>query len=332
MRRREFIAGLGGAAAMPAIWPVVARAQQGARMRRIGVLSGLSEGDLQSRAELGAFREGMAKAGWTEGRNLDSDIRFSAGDDQRIRADAEQLIGKMPDVILARGTQATAILQQQTNAIPIVFVPVSDPVASGFVASFARPGGNLTGFIDEQYSIGGKWLSLLKNLAPGINRVVLLYDPSNANWDGYLRTLQAAASAVAVIVSAAPATSRAEIQARIEALAQGPGTGIMVVPSGLTIVNRDVIVALAATHHLPALYPSRFFAVSGGLAAYGPDVVDLWRRAAEYVDRILRGEKPSNLPVQAPTKFEFVLNLKAAAAIGLEVPTAVQLLADEVIE
>ena len=268
MRRREFIAGLGSAAA----WPAVARAQQSQRIRRIGVLTGLAEDDPQSQAELAAFREGLSRSGWTEGRNLQIDYRFAEGDDRRIRAYAEELVSKAPEVIVARGTQATAMLKQQTSTIPIVFAPVSDPVASGFVASFARPGGNMTGFIDEQYSFGSKWLSILKDVAPGISRMMMLYDPGNANWDGYLRALQAAAPSLAVSVSDAPVTASGDIARSIKSFARDPGAGMIVVPSGLTIINREMIIALAATHRLPAVYPFKLFVSSGGLAAYGADL------------------------------------------------------------
>jgi putative tryptophan/tyrosine transport system substrate-binding protein len=328
MRRRAFIAGLGSAAA----WPLAARAQQSQRIRRIGVLTGLAEDDPQSRAELAAFREGLSRSGWTEGRNLQIDYRFAEGDDRRIRAYAEELVSKAPEVIVARGTQATAMLKQQTSTIPIVFAPVSDPVASGFVASFARPGGNMTGFIDEQYSFGSKWLSILKDVAPGISRMMMLYDPGNANWDGYLRALQAAAPSLAVSVSDAPVTASGDIARSIESFARDPGAGMIVVPSGLTIINREMIIALAATHRLPAVYPFKLFVSSGGLAAYGADLPDIWRRAAGYVDRILRGDKPGDLPVQAPTKWEFVINAKTAKTLGLTIPETLLATADEVIQ
>jgi putative tryptophan/tyrosine transport system substrate-binding protein len=328
MNRRAFITLAGGAAA----WPLAARAQQAERVRRIGVLSGLTPDDPQSQAELAALRDGLARSGWIVGRNLQSENRFAAGDERRIRAFAEELVGNIPDVILARGTLATEILKQQTSTIPIVFVPVSDPVASGFVASFARPGSNITGFTDEEYSFGAKWLSILKNISPNLRHVMVLYDPGNANWDGYFRTLQAAEQSMMVSVSPAPVISSGDISSQMESFALQPGGGVIVVPSGLTIVNREMIIALAATHHLLAMYPFKFFAASGGLAAYGPDLPDLWRRAAEYVDRILRGAKPGDLPVQAPTRFEFVLNLNTAKALGLTIPETLLATADEVIQ
>jgi putative ABC transport system substrate-binding protein len=330
MRRREFITGIGSATA--AAVPLAGHAQQAERPRRIGVLSGLTPDDPQSQAELAALRDGLARAGWIVGRNVQSEGRFAAGDDRRIRAFAAELVGKMPDVILARGTQATQFLKQQTSSIPIVFVPVSDPVASGFVASFARPGGNITGFTDEEYSFGAKWLSILKNISPNLQRVMVLHDPGNANWDGYLRALKAAERSLMVSVSSAPVSNSDDIQRQIESFAHEPSSGIIVVPSGLTIVNREMIIVLAAMHRLLGMYPFRFFATSGGLAAYGPDLPDLWRRAADYVDRILRGAKPGDLPVQAPTRFEFVLNLNTAASLGLVIPETLLATADEVIQ
>jgi len=328
MRRREFIAGLGGAAA----WPAAVRGQQPGRVRRIGVLIDLTENDPQSRAELAALQEGLARLGWIEGRNLQSTNRLSDGDDSRLRSHAGELVLASPDVIISRGTKATAILKQRTSTIPIVFVPVSDPVASGFVASIARPAGNLTGFIDEEFSFGGKWLSILRELAPRLDRVMALYDHDNTNWDGYLRALQTAGLSAMVSVSAAPVSTADEIVRHIETFAREPGSGLIVVPSSLMVVNRETIVGLAAAHRLPAVYPYKFYATSGGLASYRPDHPDLWRRAAEYVDRILRGDKPGEMPVQTPIKYETVINLKTAKALGLTVPETLLATADEVIQ
>jgi putative ABC transport system substrate-binding protein len=328
VKRRQFIAGLGSAAA----WPLAARAQQPERRRRIGVLTELTEGDPQSRAELAALREGLTRSGWIEGRNLQSTNRLSAGDDSRLYSHAEELVLAAPDVIISRGTKVTAILKQRTSTIPIVFVPVSDPIASGFVTSIARPAGNLTGFIDEEFSFGGKWLSILRELAPSISRVMMLYDHGNANWAGYLRALQAAGSSAKLSVTASPVTAAGEIVRHIETFATEPGGGLIVVPSSFMIVNRETVVGLTAAHRLPAVYPYKFYAASGGLASYGPDHPDLWRRAAEYVDRILRGGKPGDMPVQSPTKFEFVINLKTTKALGLTIPETLLATADEVIQ
>jgi putative ABC transport system substrate-binding protein len=328
MKRRTFIAGLGSMAA----WPVLARAQQPQRVRRVGVPTGLAEDDPQSHAELTAFQEALSRFGWIEGRNLQSSRRFAAGDDRRIRAYAEELLSNSPDIIVARGTQATAILKQQTNTIPILFAPVSDPVASGFVANFARPAGNATGFIDEEYSFGGKWPSILKSISPNISRVMMLYDPTNPNWEGYLRALQSVAASLALSISEAPVTTSGDIGRSIELFAHEPDGGMIVVPSGLIIVNRQMIIALAAEHRLAAVYPFKVFAASGGLAAYGADLPDIWRRAAGYVDRILKGDKPGELPVQAPIKFELVINANTAKALGLTIPETLLATADEVIQ
>jgi putative ABC transport system substrate-binding protein len=328
MHRRQFISLVGVTAA----WPLAARAQQPDRMHRIGVLSALAEDDPQSQTELASLREGLAKLGWLIGRNLMSDGRFAAGDDRLIYAFAGELVGRAPDLILSRGTQATAILKQLTRTIPVIFVPVSDPVASGFVASFARPAGNMTGFTDQEYSFSGKWLSILKSIAPDVSRVMLLFDHGNANWEGYLGTLQEAGRAMTVSITPTPVNATNDIPFQIESFARESGAGMIVVPSGLTIGNREMIVALAGRYRVPAIYPFKFFSTGGGLASYGPDLSDLWRRAAEYVDRILKGAKPSDLPVQAPTRFEFVLNRRVANALGLTVAQQVEFLADEVID
>jgi putative tryptophan/tyrosine transport system substrate-binding protein len=328
MLRRDFIAGLGTAVA----WPLAARAQQSSRTPLIGIITTGNEGDAQFRATEAAFVEALAKLGWTDGRNVTIAYRRGGANDGRLREFAAELVDKTTDVIVVSGTEATAILKQQSSVIPMVFVNVADPVASGFVESFAHPGGNITGFTSLEFSFAGKWLSLLKDIAPGIANVMMLYSPQNPNWIGYLRTIEAAAQALHLTIRAAPVAAADEIARKIEAFASGPGAGMIVVPSGLTIANRETIAALAALHHIPAIYSYRYFAVSGGLASYGSDDIDIYRRAAQYVDRILRGTKPGDLPVQAPTKFEFVINLKAAKAIGLTVPASLQLLADEVIE
>jgi putative ABC transport system substrate-binding protein len=325
MRRREFMAGLAGAAT----WTFAARAQQAAAMPVIALIGTNSESDDRLRAEHAAFAEALAKLGWTDGRNVAIAYRWGDASDDRIRAAVAELA---PDAIVVTGSEVTAILKRQTSRIPIVFVNVADPIANGFVASFSHPGGNITGFTSMEFSFAGKWLSLLKDIAPGVANVMVLYSPQNSNWTGYLRTIEAAAQVLHVTIRTAPVAAADGIARDIEAFARGPGAGMIVLPSGPTIANRETIAALAARHHLPAMYPYRYFAASGGLASYGSDTIDLYRRAAQYVDRILRGAKPGDLPVQAPTKFEFVINLKVAKAIGLTVPEPVLLLSDEVIE
>jgi len=332
MRRRELIQGLGGAAASSAIRPLASRAQQMDRPPWIAVLTTSSESDVRNRIERAAFTEALAKLGWIDGRDIRIEHLWGDADDGRIRAVAAELAGKGPNVILASGTQVTEILERQTSVIPILFVNAADPVASGFVASFARPAGNVTGFTSVEFSLAGKWLSILRDLAPGIANVMVLYFPDNANWTSYLRTIEAAAESLPVTVRAAPMAAADEIVPRIESFAREPAAGMIVLPGGQTIANREMIAALAARHRLPAVYPYSYFTASGGLASYGSDTTDIYRRAAGYVDRILYGARPADLPVQAPTKFEFVINLKAAKAIGLMVPVSLQLLADKVIE
>jgi putative ABC transport system substrate-binding protein len=331
MKRREFIAGIGSAAMLPE-WPGAARAQQGGRMRRIGILTTRSSDDPSFQSSYAVFAEALAHAGWVEGRNISIERLFGAADAERITAYGAELVARSPDVIVCNGTQITAILKRQTSSIPVVFVNVADPVAGGFVASFAHPGGNITGFTSEEFSFSGKWLNLLKDLAPGVRTVMVLYNPGNSNWEGYLRTLERAAPTAGISIRAAPAADIGEMERHIESFARHEGVGMIVVPNGQTLLNREAIAALAVRHRLPAVYPYKSFATSGGLASYGSDDGDLYRRAAQYVDRILRGANPADLPVQAPTKFEFVLNLKTAKAMGLTVPTSVQLLADELIE
>jgi len=333
MRRRDFIPLFGGAAAASLLRPLMARAQQPAsRMRRISVLLGSTDGDPLTMAALAAFAKALQELGWTDGRNIRIERPFAAVDVGRMQAYAKELVGLQPDLIVAQSTPAAAALQRETRTIPIVFVNVSDPVASGLVASLARPGGNITGFTSSEYSLGGKWMNILKDIAPSISRVMLLYDPENPNWAGYLRTIEAAATASRVDVSAARVTAADEIVSQVGSFAREPGAGMIVQPAGLTNANRQLIADLAARHRLPAVYPYGFFARSGGLISYGPDFNEQYRGAAAYVDRILRGEKATDLPVQAPTKFELIVNLKAAMALGLTVPPSLQFLADEVIE
>jgi len=330
MRRREFIAGIGAAA-----WPVVSRAQQSERVRRIGMLvdaQGSGDADQFYADRFAALASALARAGWVEGRNVTIDRRFGLSDDSRIRAEVTDLVAKSPDVIVCSGSQITAILKQQTRTIPVVFVNVGDPVATGFVASFAHPGGNLTGFSSMEFSFASKWLSLLKDIARGLRNVMLLYDPTNPAGELDLRTLEAVAPTLGVQVWPAPATDFGGIERHIESFARQPNAGMIVVPGAAIFQSAEKIVALAMRHRLPAMYAGRFFASRGGLAAYGTVPYDNIQRAAEYVDRILRGEKPSDLPVQAPSKFEFVINLKTAKALGLAIPETLLATADEVIQ
>ena len=329
MRRREFIALLGGVAAA---WQSTARAQQAEGLRRIGALISGGENDPDSKARISAFQGELEKLGWIEGRNVRIDRRFSAGDDGRLRASAAELVNTAPEVIATNGTQATAILRQLTSTIPIVFTNVADPVASNFVATFAHPAGNITGLTSEEYSLAGKWLSILKDLAPGVARVLVLYNPDNPNWAGYLRTIEAAATSLAVSVGSARVTTSEEIARNVETFTREPGAGMIVVPSGFTSINREAIVALSIRHRLPAVYPYSYYAFSGGLLSYGSNFEDSYRRAAHYVDRILRGAKPGDLPVEAPTKFELVINLKTAKVIGLAIPRSVLVRANDVMQ
>jgi putative ABC transport system substrate-binding protein len=329
LKRREFVTLLGGAA----VWPVSARAQQAERVRRVAMMSTpdleLDNSDAPSKV----FAEALAKLGWLAGRTVIIDRRLTGGGDDRLaRASAADAVAAAPDVIVCPGTQFTGILQQQTRTIPIVFVNVSDPVGSGLVASFAHPGGNITGFTNMEASFASRWLGLLKDIAPSVAKALVLYYPDNPNWRGYLPLIEAAAQALGVSVAATQVADIGGIARYIEAFARGPGAGMVVLPSGLMNANRDAIPRLAAQHRLPAMYPAKFFAVNGGLAAYGSEFNEPYRRAAQYVDLILRGTKPSELPVQAPTKFEFVINLKAAKALGLTIAPAVLAIADEVIE
>jgi putative ABC transport system substrate-binding protein len=331
MRRREFIALLGGAAA----WPLAARAQQGERVRRIGALiGGAAETDPESRARVAALREGLAQHGWSEGRNLRIDYRWAGTDPERIRAFATELVATMPDAIFANSTPATTGMLQATRSIPIVFATVSDPVGDGIVAGFARPGGNVTGFTNIEASMGGKWVEILKELAPSVMRVGFLFNPTTAPGGGsyFLQPFEAAARSFNVQPLATPVEDVAGVEHAVTSLAASANGGLIVNADIFATRNRAAIIAAAARHHVPTIYPFAFFVASGGLVAYGCDVTDLWRRAASYLDRILRGEKPNDLPVQAPTKFELAINLKTAKALGLTVPPTLLARADEVIE
>jgi putative ABC transport system substrate-binding protein len=329
MKRREFITLLGGAVT----WPLAAHAQQpGERMRRVGVLVNLASDDAEGQARLAAFHQGLQQLGWTVGRNVQIDYRWGAGDADRIRKFATELVALAPDVILSTGSPSAAAFQQVTRTVPIVFVTVVDPVGSGFVDSLARPGGNITGFTLYEYSISGKWLQLLKEIAPGVTRAAVIRDPALASGGGQLGVIQAVAPSVGVEVTPLNVRDAGEIERAITAFARSPNGGLIVTASTLAGVHRDLIIALAARHKLPAVYAVRYIVVGGGLISYGPDTVDQYRRAASYVDRILKGEKPGELPVQAPTKYDLVINLKTAKALGLEIPPSVLARADEVIE
>jgi ABC-type uncharacterized transport system substrate-binding protein len=331
MRRREFITLLGGAAAT---WPVAASGQQPDRMQRIGMLMGYAENDREGRAFVAAFREGLQKLGWTEGHNIRIDTRWAADRDADARQRfAKELVALQPNLILAHATPTTAALLQQTPTIPIIFVNVSDPVGSGFVENFPRPGGNVTGFTNIEPTMAGKWLELLKEIAPSVNRVAFLFNPATATYaDYYLSSFKATAASFALDAIATPVRDTTELEAAIAALAREPNGALIAMPDLFTSTHRVEITSLAARYRLPAVYPFRFFAEVGGLLSYGSELVDNFRRAATYADRILKGAKPGELPIQAPVKFEMVINLKAAKALGLDVPSHLQQRADEVIE
>jgi putative tryptophan/tyrosine transport system substrate-binding protein len=331
MRRRDFITLLGGAAAT---WPLAARAQQPERKRRIGVLMAHAENDAEFHDYLSAFREGLQKLGWAEGRNIQIDSRWGALDDAEARQrSARELVALQPDLILTQNTPPTASMLEQTRAIPVVFVIVADPVGSGFVQSLARPGANATGLTVMEPTIAGKWVELLKEIAPRINRTAFLFNPATAPYrDIYLKPFKTAAATLALEAIPAPVHDKPELESVVAAHARESNGSLIVMPDGFLNVHRAEIVLLAARYHLPAIYPWRFFPEIGGLLSYGSVQSDMFRTAATYVDRILRGEKPTDLPVQAPTKYELVVNLKTAKALGLDAPPLLQQRADEVIE
>jgi putative tryptophan/tyrosine transport system substrate-binding protein len=332
MRRREFILALGGAAATPSLlWPLAARAQQSERIRRIAVLNNLAEGDRDAQAWIGAFRQRFESLGWNEGHNLKIDIRWGAGELARLRAHAAELLSMGPDVAFADSTPAISALQQATHTIPIVFVGGSNPVGSGFVASLARPQGNITGFISFEPAIGGKWLGTLKEIAPRVARAALVYNPETHTGQ-YFSSIETAAQSLSVELVRLAFGDASDIERGIDDFARAPNGSLLVLPDPSAALHRELIVGLAAQHRLPAVYPFRQYVTTGGLISYGVDRPDQYRRAAEYVSRILRGEKPAELPVQAPTKFELVINLKTAKALGLTLPPTLLALADEVIE
>jgi putative ABC transport system substrate-binding protein len=328
MRRREFIAGLAGATA----WPRRARAQQGDRVRRIGVLMSGDEIDPAWKPRLLAFTKALADLGWTDGRNVRVDLRWHGNDTDRIPALAQELVRLQPDIILPGATPATAAVQAATRTIPIIFVGPGDPVASGLMASLNQPGGNITGFAALEASLGGKYLELLSEIAPGLNRVAIMFNPDTAPVSTYMPSFETAAGSLKIVPIAAPVRSDVEIEATIIALGREPRGGLVVMPDAWTSAHRAPIISAAARNNVPAVYWLSAFAGDGGLLSYGADQADLWRRAASYVDRILRGAKPGDLPVQFPTKFEMAVNLKTAKALGLTVPQSILLSADEVIE
>jgi putative tryptophan/tyrosine transport system substrate-binding protein len=327
-RRREFITLLGGAA----VWPLVARAQPSDRMRHIGVLMNTVADDPEGKARNAAFERALQELGWTDGRNVRIDYRWGAGDADRIRRYAVELVSLSPDVILTVGSATAGPLLQATRTLPIVFVQAPDPVGAGFVDSLARPGGNATGFTLFEYGISGKWLELLKEIAPGVTRVAVLRDPAIAAGTGQLGAIQSAAPSFGVELSPVSVRDPREIERAVAAFARSANGGLIVTVSTLAGVHRDLIVMLAARHKLPAVYYARYIVAGGGLISYGPDFIDQHRRAAGYVDRILKGEKPADLPVQTPTKYELAINLKTAKALGLDVPPTLLVRADEVIE
>jgi len=329
MQRRQFIALIGGAVAA---WPLTARAQQPERMRRVGVLTNLAAGDPEDQARNAAFLQGLQLFGWTVGRNVQIDYRWGAGDRDRNRKYAAELVALAPDVILATGSPALDPLQQATRTVPIVFVQITDPVGAGYIESLARPGGNLTGFAIMEYAAGGKWLELLKEIAPNVNRVAVLRDFASTTGVGQYAAIQSVAPSLGVELRPVGVRDPAEIERTIDAFARDPNGGMIVTPSGLAIVHRKLIIALAAQYRLPAVYGQRFFVTEGGLMSYGHDTIDPYRGAASYVDRILKGEKPANLPVQTPTKFELMINLKTAKALGLSVPHSLLSRANELID
>jgi putative ABC transport system substrate-binding protein len=329
MRRREFISLLGGAAA---VWPLKARAQQGEQMRRIGVIVPASPDDASFQTWIGVFLQALAQLGWTIGRNMRLDIHWATPNATKIRQHAAELAALTPDVILTSGTSTTGPMLQATRTVPIVFATVVDPVGAGLIESLARPGGNATGFLLYDFNLGGKWLELLKQIAPTITRVAVLRDASTTSGTGQFAAIQAVAPSLKVDVVPVNMREAADLERTIAAFARSPNGGVILTGSGLSILHRDLIIALAARYKLPAIYYERFFAAAGGLISYGSDRIELYRLAAGYVDRILKGEKPADLPVQAPTKFEMVINLKTAKALGLTVPPALLATATETIQ
>jgi ABC-type uncharacterized transport system substrate-binding protein len=328
MTRRAFVTMLGGAAA----WPLAARAQQSERVRRIGVLMGTAENDPDQRTLVATFVQALAELGWRDGGNIRIEHRWASGDPARLRALAEELTRLAPDLIFVQGTPGTTALQQAAGTIPILFVMVTDPISSGVVASLARPGGSATGFTNYELAMGGKWLETLREAAPGVARIAVMHNPENPALPVQVRAIESAAPRVGVQALAVPVRNRAEIEQAIDAFAQGDNGGLLVLVDYITLAHRELIIRLANQRRLPAMFNLRVFAQSGGLMSYGVDTLDLFRRAAGYADRILRGARPGDLPVQQPTKFELVVNLRTAKALGIDIPPLLLTRADEVIE
>jgi putative tryptophan/tyrosine transport system substrate-binding protein len=332
LRRRQFITLLGGAAAA---WPLAARAQQGERVRRIGLLMGTAD-DREGETRVAALKRGLQELGWTDGRNIQIETRFGGADTSRIRADAAELVALAPDIIVGQTTPVIRALRQATSSIPIIMAAVTDPVGQGFVSSLAHPGGNITGYVTGfsqfEYGLSGEWLGVLKEVAPKVTRAAVIRDPANAPGIGQFDAIQAVAPSLGVEVSPFNVRDAGEIERTITAFSHSSNGGLIVTGSALAVVHRELIIALAARNSLPAVYFERLFVIRGGLISYGPDLLDQFRRAGGYIDRILRGERPADLPVQAPTKYELVINLKTAKALALEVPPTLLARADEVIE
>ena len=329
MRRREFITLIGSLAAA---WTLGARAQQPERMRRIGFLTPTVESDPEAQLPVAAFRNGLEEHGWIDGRNIRIDYRFGGGDANLMPKFAKELVELRPDVIVASATAAATAVRQQTLSIPIVFVQIPDPVATGYVTNLARPDGNITGFTNFEFSIGGRWLQVLKECSPGVSRIAVVFDPANPSWAAYLRTIEAAAPSFSVQLTPVGVHDAAEVENGITTFAREPNGALVVLPGPATVAHRGPIIAMAARHRLPAIFPYRYFVTDGGLMSYGVNVSDLHKQAATYVDRLLKGAKPADLPVVLPTKFDLVLNLKTAKALGLTIPPTLLTSADEVIE
>ena len=329
MKRREFITLLGGAVSA---WPLVIRAQQADHMRRIGVLVGYSAGDVEGQASVAAFRQRLRELGWTDGRNIRIDTRWAGGDADKARTFAKELVGMAPDVIVSSSNLVTEILQRETGTIPIVFVFVGDPVGSGFVTNVAHPGGNLTGFPVFETAIAGKWLEIFNEVAPGVSRVAFMIHPETPAHVGFLQAAQAAAPPLKIKLTALGVHTAAEIESGVAEFAKEPNGGLIVAPHAVTVEHRNVILKMSERYRLPGLYPLRNFAIDGGLISYGTNPIDPFREGASYVNRILKGEKPGDLPVQFPTKYELIINLKAAKALGITVPPSLLTRADEVVE
>jgi len=329
IRRRDFITLVGGGAAA---WPLAARGQQAERVRRIGLLMGTAD-DREGQARVTALKRGLQDLGWTEGRNIQIETRFGGADAGRIRADAAELVALAPDVLVGQTTPVIQVLRQATSSIPIVMAAVNDPVEQGLVSSLAHPGGNITGFMFIDFQMVGKWLEMLKEAAPGVARAVLMFNPDTApHYYVYLRSFEAVPRSIAVEVTAAPVRDTAEVEKVLAKLGRDPGSGLIVPADAFTVVHHQLFIRLAQQYRLPAIYAFRTYVALGALMSYGPDPYDLFRRSASYVDRVLKGEKPADLPVQQPTKFELAINLKTAKALGIDVPPTLLARADEVIE